>query len=99
MEEDAGRSIHDLDPFHTLIDLNRAGVPLIEIALEPVSCNPKMVKEIALSLGRLLRVTKKVARGIGTIRQDVNVSIDSGGIVEIKGVQQLEQLEKIIEYQ
>ena len=35
MEEDAGKSIHDLDPFHTLIDLNRAGVPLIEIVTEP----------------------------------------------------------------
>ena len=52
-----------------------------------------------MTLGRLLRVSKKVARGIGTIRQDVNVSIDGGGVVEIKGVQQLEQLEKIIEYE
>ena len=64
-----------------------------------VSGDPAFVRKIALTLGRLLRVTKKVARGIGTIRQDVNVSIDGGGVVEIKGVQQLEQLEKIIEYE
>ena len=98
LEEDAAKLIKDENDYR-FFSLDRLGVPLIEIALEPVSCNPKMVKEIALSLGRLLRVTKKVARGIGTIRQDVNVSIDSGGIVEIKGVQQLEQLEKIIEYE
>ena len=36
MEEDSGKSIHDLDPFNTLIDLNRAGVPLLEIVTEPV---------------------------------------------------------------
>ena len=35
MEEDAGKSIHDLDPFHSLVDLNRAGVPLLEIVSEP----------------------------------------------------------------
>ena len=35
MEEDAGKSIHDIDPFNTLIDLNRAGVPLVEIVSEP----------------------------------------------------------------
>jgi glutamyl-tRNA(Gln) amidotransferase subunit E len=98
LEEDAAKLIKDENDYR-FFSLDRLGVPLIEIALEPVSCNPKMVKEIALSLGRLLRVTKKVARGIGTIRQDVNVSIDSGGVVEIKGVQQLEQLEKIIEYE
>ena len=98
LEEDAGKLIKDKDN-QRFFSLDRLGVPLIEIALEPVSGDPAFVRKIALTLGRLLRVTKKVARGIGTIRQDVNVSIDGGGVVEIKGVQQLEQLEKIIEYE
>ena len=79
--------------------LDRLGVPLIEIALDPVEGDPKFVKDIALTLGRLLRVTKRVMRGIGTIRQDVNISIEGGGVIEVKGVQQLDQLEKIIEFE
>jgi len=98
LEEDAGKLIKD-EHNQRFFSLDRLGVPLVEIALEPVSGDPAFVRKIALTLGRLLRVTKKVARGIGTIRQDVNVSIDGGGVVEIKGVQQLEQLEKIIEYE
>ena len=98
LEEDAGKLIKD-ESNQRFFSLDRLGVPLVEIALEPVSGDPAFVRKIALTLGRLLRVTKKVARGIGTIRQDVNVSIDGGGVVEIKGVQQLEQLEKIIEYE
>ena len=98
LEEDAGKLIKD-ESNQRFFSLDRLGVPLVEIALEPVSGDPAFVRKIALTLGRLLRVSKKVARGIGTIRQDVNVSIDGGGVVEIKGVQQLEQLEKIIEYE
>ncbi|MEK6831545.1 MAG: Glu-tRNA(Gln) amidotransferase subunit GatE, partial [Thermoproteota archaeon] len=80
--------------------MDRLGVPLIEIALEPVEGDSKKIKKIALSLGRLLRSTKKVTRGIGSIRQDVNVSVkDGGGVVEVKGVQQLDQLEKVVEFE
>ncbi|MFB5613294.1 MAG: Glu-tRNA(Gln) amidotransferase subunit GatE, partial [Nitrosarchaeum sp.] len=61
---------------------------------------PQQIKAIALELGRILRSTKKVKRGLGSIRQDVNVSIKDGGVViEVKGVQQLEQLEKVVEYE
>jgi len=74
-------------------------VPLVEIALEPVSTKPSEVKEIALTLGRLLRATRTVKRGIGSIRQDVNISVMNSGVVEVKGVQQLDQLEKIIGYE
>jgi len=74
-------------------------VPLVEIALEPVSAKPFEVKEIALTLGRLLRATRMVKRGIGSIRQDVNISVMNSGVVEVKGVQQLDQLEKIISYE
>ena len=98
LEEDAAKIIKDEDN-QRFFSLDRLGVPLVEIALEPVSDSPKTVRNIALSLGRLLRVTKRVARGIGTIRQDVNISIDGGGIIEVKGVQQLDQLEKIIEFE
>src|SRR3989344_3448454 len=65
----------------------------------PVDVSPSEIKKIALALGRLLRITKKVTRGIGSIRQDVNISVMGSGIVEVKGVQQLDQLEKIIEYE
>ena len=78
---------------------SRLGVPLVEIALEPVSTKPSEVKEIALTLGRLLRATRMVKRGIGSIRQDVNISVMNSGVVEVKGVQQLDQLEKIIGYE
>ena len=80
LEEDAGKLIKD-ESNQRFFSLDRLGVPLVEIALEPVSGDPAFVRKIALTLGRLLRVTKKVARGIGTIRQDVNVSIDGGGVV------------------
>ena len=98
LEEDAGKLIKD-EGNHRFFSLDRLGVPLIEIALDPVEGDAKFVKDIALTLGRLLRVTKKVMRGIGTIRQDVNISVEGGGVIEVKGVQQLDQLEKIIEFE
>lgn len=99
LEEDAAKLLNDKGNIREY-SLDRLGVPLIEIALEPVEGNPKKIKKIALSLGRLLRSTKKVTRGIGSIRQDVNVSVkNGGGVVEVKGVQQLDQLEKVIEFE
>ena len=98
LEEDAGKLIKD-EGNHRFFSLDRLGVPLVEIALDPVEGDPKFVKDIALTLGRLLRVTKRVMRGIGTIRQDVNISIEGGGVIEVKGVQQLDQLEKIIGFE
>jgi glutamyl-tRNA(Gln) amidotransferase subunit E len=98
LEEDAGKLIKD-EGNHRFFSLDRLGIPLVEIALDPVEGDPKFVKDIALTLGRLLRVTKRVMRGIGTIRQDVNISIEGGGVIEVKGVQQLDQLEKIIEFE
>jgi glutamyl-tRNA(Gln) amidotransferase subunit E len=55
--------------------------------------------QVALTLGRLLRASKRVARGLGSIRQDVNISLLGGSVVEVKGVQQLDQLVKVIEYE
>ncbi len=99
LEEDSGKLLGDKGDIREY-SLDRLGIPLVEIALEPVEGDSKKIKKIALSLGRLLRSTKKVTRGIGSIRQDVNVSIkDGGGVVEVKGVQQLDQLEKVVEFE
>ncbi|MDX1533787.1 MAG: Glu-tRNA(Gln) amidotransferase subunit GatE, partial [Nitrosopumilaceae archaeon] len=98
LEEDAAKLIGDKGEFREY-SLDRLGIPLVEIALDPVEAGPKIMKEVALTLGRLLRTTKKVVRGLGSIRQDVNVSVKGGGVVEVKGVQQLEQLEKVVEFE
>ena len=103
LEEDAARIINeqakDNDEGNKIYSLDRLGIPLIEIALEPISNSPTFVTILAQTVGRLLRSTKKVTRGIGSIRQDVNISIDNGPVVEIKGVQQLSQLALIIDYE
>ncbi|MFB5630962.1 MAG: Glu-tRNA(Gln) amidotransferase subunit GatE [Nitrosopumilaceae archaeon] len=98
LEEDAAKLLNDKETERDY-SLERLGIPLVEIALEPVSAGPVEMRKIALALGRLLRMTKKVSRGLGSIRQDVNVSINGSGIVEVKGVQQLDQLEKVVEYE
>jgi glutamyl-tRNA(Gln) amidotransferase subunit E len=101
LEEDAARIIND-DKKESEIkafSLDRLGIPLIEIALEPISNSPNFVKNVAQTVGRLLRSTKKVARGLGSIRQDVNISTENGPVVEVKGVQQLSQLPLVIEYE
>ena len=99
LEEDAAKNLGTSGTVRRF-GLDRLGIPLLEIALEPSNPkNPQEVREIALSVGRLLRSTNMVARGIGTIRQDVNISVDGGNVVEVKGVQQLEQLEKVIEFE
>jgi glutamyl-tRNA(Gln) amidotransferase subunit E len=98
LEEDAAKLISD-DGTIKEYGLDRLGVPLVEIALEPVTGKPEEIAEIALTLGRLLRASKKVARGLGSIRQDINISVDNGAIVEVKGVQRLDQLVKVIEYE
>jgi glutamyl-tRNA(Gln) amidotransferase subunit E len=98
IEEDAAKLISD-DGLTRSYGLDRLGVPLIEIALEPVSGKPDEIVTVAHTLGRLLRATKRVTRGLGSIRQDINISIMNGSIVEVKGVQRLEQLAKVIEYE
>jgi len=70
-------------------DLSRLGIPLVEIATSPDLHSGKDAQEAALAIGTLLRKTGMVSRGIGTIRQDVNISIPKGARVEIKGVQDL----------
>lgn len=98
LEEDAARLVADQDGAREY-DLDRLGMPLVEIALEPVEAGPEEVRSVALALGRMLRATRRVARGIGTIRQDINISVRGGGVVEVKGVQQLDQLEKVVAFE
>ena len=98
LEEDAAKLIGDEKGVRKF-GLDRLGVPLVEIALEPVTGRPSEIMQVALTLGRLLRASKRVARGLGSIRQDINISMQNGAVVEVKGVQQLDQLVKVIEYE
>ena len=82
---------------HSTYSLDRLGIPLIEIATEPDVISPKHARETALAIGELLRATGKVQRGIGTIRQDLNVSIQGGTRCEVKGAQDLDAIEKLVE--
>ncbi len=98
LEEDAARKIADDDKENMKIyRLDRLGIPLIEIATAPDIRTPSEAQETALAIGLLLRSTGKVKRGLGTIRQDVNVSIKGGAIIEIKGFQQLDMLSTLVE--
>jgi len=77
--------------------LSRLGIPLVEIGTEVIEASPQAVAEVAKGIGLTLRSTRKVKRGLGTIRQDVNVSVKGGKRVEIKGVQDLRNMPAIIE--
>ncbi|MEM3851945.1 MAG: Glu-tRNA(Gln) amidotransferase subunit GatE [Methanomassiliicoccales archaeon] len=90
-EEDACRKISS-NGSEITYRLDRLGIPLLEIATEPDIDSPDMLKATARRIGMLLRATGKVKRGIGTIREDVNISIKGGARVEIKGVQELDML-------
>lgn len=98
LEEDAARKISE-DEINNISTyrLDRLGIPLIEIATAPDIRSPSEAEDVALALGLLLRSTGRVKRGIGTIRQDVNVSIRDGAVIEIKGLQQLDLLALVVE--
>jgi glutamyl-tRNA(Gln) amidotransferase subunit E len=96
LEEDAARKISEESGF-VVYRLDRLGIPLVEIATSPDIKAPGQAKEVAEKIGAMLRATKKVKRGIGTIRQDLNVSIKSGERVEIKGVQDLKSIPDVVE--
>jgi glutamyl-tRNA(Gln) amidotransferase subunit E len=76
--------------------LDRLGIPLVEIGTRPDIRSPEQAREAAERIGMLLRSTGEVKRGLGTIRQDVNVSIEEGARVEIKGVQSLDDIDSIV---
>ncbi|MCQ2972367.1 MAG: Glu-tRNA(Gln) amidotransferase subunit GatE [archaeon] len=95
LEEDAARRV-DSDGEYTEFRLDRLGIPLAEITTNPSMDHPEQIKEVAYMIGQVLRSTN-VKRGIGTIRQDVNISITKGARVEIKGVQDLDLMPEIVE--
>ncbi|MEM3597205.1 MAG: Glu-tRNA(Gln) amidotransferase subunit GatE [Candidatus Bathyarchaeia archaeon] len=98
LEEDAARKMGEEE--NTIrYRIDRLGIPLIEIATAPVINTSKEAGEVALAIGRILRATGKVKRGLGTIRQDLNISIAEGALTEIKGVQELELLPLVVEYE
>jgi glutamyl-tRNA(Gln) amidotransferase subunit E len=99
LEEDAARKMGEEEGSIIHYRIDRLGIPLIEIATAPVIKSPKEAGEVALAIGKILRATGKVKRGLGTIRQDVNISIRNGALMEIKGVQELELLPLVVEYE
>jgi len=95
IEEDSARAIEKKKDSATY-RLDRLGIPLIEIATAPDIKDAEHVKEVALYLGKILR-SCNVRRGIGTIRQDINLSIRNGKRIEIKGFQDPSMMVKTVE--
>jgi len=96
LEEDAARKTGEEGSI-IRYRIDRLGIPLIEVATAPVLYTPQEAEKVALSIGRILRATGKVMRGLGTIRQDLNISTRDGALIEIKGVQELELVSKVVE--
>lgn len=103
-EESSGIESNTLE--HVVYNIDRIGIPLIEIDTDPSITTPQQARDVALKIGLILRLTGKsegsavksgVQRGIGTIRQDVNVSIEGGTRVEIKGLQEIDTVDVVIE--
>jgi Glu-tRNA(Gln) amidotransferase subunit E-like FAD-binding protein len=95
LEEDAARIIKK-GKKKVVYRLDRLGIPMVEVTTGPVMEKPEQVREAALKIGEILRAAK-VKRGIGTIRQDVNVSIKGHDKVEIKGFQDPRMMVKMVE--
>ena len=96
LEEDACRIVERKEK-EVIYRVDRLGIPLVEISTTPDIHHPEQAKVVAKYIGDALRATKKVKRGLGTIRQDLNVSIRGGARIEIKGVQELDMIPLIIE--
>ena len=96
LEEDAARKVGESDG-EIVYRLDRLGIPLIEIATGPDLVSGEEAREAAQEIGALLRATRRVRRGIGTIREDLNVSAEGGRRIEIKGVQELRKVEEYVE--
>ncbi|MBA7530388.1 Glutamyl-tRNA(Gln) amidotransferase subunit B, chloroplastic/mitochondrial [subsurface metagenome] len=96
LEEDAAQKI-ETGSDAVGYSLDRLGIPLVEIGTAPDIRTAEQARKVAEQLGMILRSTGKVKRGLGTIRQDINISIEGGARVEIKGVQNLRLIGKIVE--
>ncbi len=98
LEEDAAQKI-ETEGDTVVYSLDRLGIPLVEIGTAPDIRTAEQARNVAEQLGMILRSTGKVKRGLGTIRQDINISIEAGARVEIKGVQNLRMIGKIVKYE
>ncbi len=90
--EEESSGIVKQDENEAIYRLDRLGIPLIELATTPNIRDGAHANEVAEKIGALMRMTGKVQRGIGTIRQDLNVSTKRGARVEIKGAQDLSMI-------
>lgn len=98
LEEEAAQKIHETDEFVSY-NLDRLGIPLIEISTDASIQDPEHARESASMIGMFLRSINGIKRGIGTIRQDVNISIQNSGRTEIKGFQDLNFIPKVIDFE
>lgn len=107
MEEDSGKSSHDIDPFNTLIDLNRAGVPLLEIVSEPEFRNGEEAYSYLTEMRKLVRYLEISDGNMeeGSMRCDVNISVRPvgrekfGTKVEVKNLNSFRNVQKSIDYE
>jgi len=95
LEEESCQRVEETDD-GVRFSLDRLGIPLVEIGTKPDISSPEQAREAAERIGMLLRSTGKVKRGLGTIRQDVNVSIEEGARIELKGVQSLDDIDDLV---
>ncbi|MBI2523589.1 Glu-tRNA(Gln) amidotransferase subunit GatE [Candidatus Woesearchaeota archaeon] len=98
LEEEAAQKLEEKNNY-ARYRLDRLGIPLIEIATDSNIKNNEHAKETAAYIGMVLRSVEGVKRGLGTIRQDVNVSVEKGARTEIKGFQDLRSIPKVIEHE
>ena len=107
MEEDAGKSIHDVDPFNTLVDLNRAGVPLVEIVSEPDIRSGQEAYDYLTEIRRLVRYLDICDGNMeeGSLRCDANISLRPKGATEfgtrceVKNMNSFRNVMRAIEYE
>ena len=98
LEEDAARKTGE-SGLTVNYRIDRLGIPLIEVTTGPAIASPEETERVAKTIGDILRDTGRVKRGLGTVRQDLNVSIRDGALIEIKGVQELDLLSKAVSYE
>ncbi len=107
LEEDSGKSVHDLDPFHTLIDLNRAGVPLIEIVSEPDMRTSDEAYQYLQEIRKLVRYLEICDGNMeeGSMRCDANISVRKKGVaefgtkVEVKNINSIRNVQRALEFE
>jgi len=96
LEEEAAKNVKEAKS-ERVWRLDRLGIPMVEIQTYPDIKDGEHAKETAEILGMVLRSTGRVMRGIGSIRQDINLSVNNGERVEIKGFQDLRSIPKVVE--